>query len=54
MVKNWKSCQIPAPTYDKILGVQKKLQNQSIGKITIYQAVEIAINTSSILAKVKI
>jgi len=53
MVLEWKPMRIPTEVFDDVEAVQKHLQQRSIGKVTLYQAISIAISTSSILHEVK-
>ena len=53
MVVEWKPMRIPTEVFNDIEAVQKHLQQRSIGKVTLYQAISIAISTSSLLNEVK-
>jgi hypothetical protein len=53
MEKDWKPARLPKDVYERVEEVQAVLQKRSLGKVHFYQAIEIAINSSSILCRGK-
>lgn len=53
MEKEWKPIRVPKDIFKEIERVQESLQKHSIGTVHTYQAIHIAISTSSLLSEVK-
>jgi len=49
MAKNWKPARLPEEVFEQVETLQNELQKRSIGKVTFYQAIQIAVSTSSLI-----